>query len=1163
MPGLALTPHRPSCLARTRYTTLAGFIVLLFAFSGCGGGPQSAPAPPPVTENPTPSVSGLSPSSAVVGSSQQIVTIAGSGFLSSSSVSFNGSNHAATLLSAQQLSIALDQNDLATVGSFPVVVTNPAPGGGSSAPAHFQVNAAGLTVNITDLPPGALAKVTVTGPGGVNLTLASSQTITGPAGTYTITAAGVSFGSNRYFATVPTQTAVLPNGGLSTVTVDYFTVIASTTKVLDELGMQSLSLSPDGTALTISVSSALAQSLSPGDILASSPTASAPNGLLVKILTVSQGAGTVTAAIAQATMVEAIAQADFTFTQTFGATNTLTKQGARPLSLEKAREAGIVPRASSLTDSCAGNANTFVVPFAETIGADGTVQQGSLGADAEGIVGISGQLELCPALSIELKWSFLSLNSLTAVATFGEHAQVTVEGQLTSSVAVQKDLTGLGLKTDPVLVVIGDVPFLLEGQVIPFVGLTGEAQGGFYSSAEQDAKAQLGLTYSNGTTTPISSATFAWAPGALSLDQLIGVKGFAGLKLGLLIDGFLLPNIQPDAYLEWTANPQASPWWQLNWGLEGAAGVELQFLDDSAVSLSTPTVMLSQDKIAQAPGPFANSDVSPVLSGTSPSSAAAGSPSITLQLTGSNFVPDSVVQFNATALATTFVDPAHLTALLPANGLTAPGAFSIIASNPDSTGALSGPLSFTITSPQNSIPSLTTVSPATVSVGTFTLSLTGTNFLPTSQVFFGTTQLSTQFVSSTQLTATGTATTSQVGSVLVTVVNPPPGGGTSNSQLVTVVNTSTSSSGSTGILTETVNGQTVDVAYVPQPFQSTIAVVNVDSISPTTALVTTIPLPSGYQPNATAVNPATSVVVVISYGSPVMYLIDAKQNTLLGNFTVPVTAFAGYSGGSCQICGVVIDAASNNAILDTAQGTMLFNLNTNQFGKSFPNLAAENFAYNPNTQTALLPTYDQSSFAGLQTLNLSTGLVAQLSTSVGAEPDSATIDLTTGLAVVPDENTATEYIVNMQQATYSGITFTAPSSSFVVNAPVCAPFWTLASIENVSHLLFLGTEFDGCLGAAPLPASAVPGAPPTPASLTWGRMPNAPDGNSWNNGADPHGIAVFTSVVDGKAYGFLVDSNGPWVAKIDLKGLAGAAPLTNGSPNQVDPTPFVTFLRTQ
>ncbi len=75
----------------------------------------------------------------------------------------------------------------------------------------------------------------------------------------------------------------------------------------------------------------------------------------------------------------------------------------------------------------------------------------------------------------------------------------------------------------------------------------------------------------------------------------------------------------------------------------------------------------------------------------------------------------------------------------------------------------------------NPIPVLTAISPMVISVGPFTLSLTGQYFAPGATVFLGSTALATTVVSSTQLTATGTATNAEVGNVNITVQNPAPG----------------------------------------------------------------------------------------------------------------------------------------------------------------------------------------------------------------------------------------------------------------------------------------------------------------------------------------------------------------------------------------------------
>ena len=75
----------------------------------------------------------------------------------------------------------------------------------------------------------------------------------------------------------------------------------------------------------------------------------------------------------------------------------------------------------------------------------------------------------------------------------------------------------------------------------------------------------------------------------------------------------------------------------------------------------------------------------------------------------------------------------------------------------------------------NPIPVLTSVAPSELKLGAFALTITGAHFAQGATVFFGPIGLTTTYVSSTQLTATGTATTAQIGNNTVTVQNPAPG----------------------------------------------------------------------------------------------------------------------------------------------------------------------------------------------------------------------------------------------------------------------------------------------------------------------------------------------------------------------------------------------------
>jgi uncharacterized protein (DUF1800 family) len=76
---------------------------------------------------------------------------------------------------------------------------------------------------------------------------------------------------------------------------------------------------------------------------------------------------------------------------------------------------------------------------------------------------------------------------------------------------------------------------------------------------------------------------------------------------------------------------------------------------------------------------------------------------------------------------------------------------------------------------QNPVPLITTVSPLTIPVGAFSLTISGAHFAQGATVFFGSAMLTTTWISSTELTATGTATAGEVGNISITVSNPNPG----------------------------------------------------------------------------------------------------------------------------------------------------------------------------------------------------------------------------------------------------------------------------------------------------------------------------------------------------------------------------------------------------
>jgi uncharacterized protein YdgA (DUF945 family) len=181
----------------------------------------------------------------------------------------------------------------------------------------------------------------------------------------------------------------------------------------------------------------------------------------------------------------------------------------------------------------------------------------------------------------------------------------------------------------------------------------------------------------------------------------------------------------------------------------------------------------------------------PATTGLSPSSATAGGPAFTLTVNGSNFVTDSVVQWNGSSRTTTYVSPTELTAAIPAADMAVAGTALVTVFNPAPGGGVSNAQTFTITVSDNPIPTISSLSPSSATAGgaAFTLTVNGSDFVSDSVIRWNGTDRTTTYVSATQVTAAITSEDiAAAGTASVTVFNPAPGGGTSNAQTFTINN---------------------------------------------------------------------------------------------------------------------------------------------------------------------------------------------------------------------------------------------------------------------------------------------------------------------------------------------------------------------------------------
>jgi 6-phosphogluconolactonase (cycloisomerase 2 family) len=169
-------------------------------------------------------------------------------------------------------------------------------------------------------------------------------------------------------------------------------------------------------------------------------------------------------------------------------------------------------------------------------------------------------------------------------------------------------------------------------------------------------------------------------------------------------------------------------------------------------------------------------NTTPVVTSISPTSATAGAPAFTLAVNGTGFVQGSQVTFNLNNVATTFVNSSQLTAAIPASAIAVAGNPYVIVNNPD--GFASAQINFAVSNPQ---PVAGSINPPSLPVGSnaLTLNVVGSGFEPGSVVLVSGSPRATTFESSTLLQAALLpGDLAQGGTLLVTVMNPAPGGGT-------------------------------------------------------------------------------------------------------------------------------------------------------------------------------------------------------------------------------------------------------------------------------------------------------------------------------------------------------------------------------------------------
>lgn len=844
-------------------------------------------APPP---NPVPTITSLDPASVGIGSGTFTLTVNGTGFVAASVVQFNGANRPTTFVSDKKLTAQLSAADVATAGSATIRVVSPEPGGGASN--EFTLPIVNPVPAITSLVPSVVAR----GSSGFTLTVNGTGFVQGAQ----IAVNGVkrltSFDSNTQLSTQINASEVANLGSLSIQVVNPLPGGGASNAV----------------ALPIRDRNPLPRlnGLSPDTVLAGGPAFTlvlTGTGFGADSVVRVNGADRTTNFVSETTLAAQITAADIAVgaALTINVFNPLPGGGmSNPLTLNVNNP---VPRITSVSPDvvAAGGAEFMLLVNGVNFVSTSVVRFNG--------VPVPTTFVTSSQLTAQIPAAVIATGGVAMVVVFNPPPAGGTSNAVNFSITNPTPvITGI----NPTQVVAGSGPVTLVvsgGGFVPgsIVRVNNADRQTTFINGNQLSATVTEADIANGGTLTITVLNTAPGGGtsngvmlqvnnpAPELTQLVPNSiaiGSGAFTLKINGNGFV-----PSSVVQWNGAPRPTTF---------VSATQVTIPVSASEISSLGTVMITV--INPAPGGgtsnpqlfrIVTTNPLPFLLGLSPSSAVAGSGGFTLTVNGENFVPNSVVNWNGSPRPTTFVSSIELSAQITAADVASQGVATVKVVNPPPGGGTSEILTFAI-NPPNPVPVLTGLVPTIIAAGSpaFTLTVNGSKFVPGSAVQVNGSLRPTVFGSATQLFAQlSAADVANVGTVAITVVNPTPGGGTSNSLALTIgaagnpVPAITSLNPPVGVVgdssfTLTVNGtnfvpgavvlfngNVLSTSFV-SPTQLTAIVTDGDVANPGTADVTVYnPGPGGGTSNIVPFPIAAVNCQVICFQSPLYYVININR----------------------------------------------------------------------------------------------------------------------------------------------------------------------------------------------------------------------------------------------------------------------------------------------
>ena len=738
----------------------------------------------PSSTNPVPAVASISPSSRTAGGAAFTLLVNGSGFVSTSTVRWNGGLRPTTFLSTSALTAQIAAGDIASPSTALVTVFNAGPGGGLSNASTFTVTAAPNPVpSIAAIAPssatagGAAFTLLVNGSGYVST---STVRWNGSLRPTTFLSAGALSAQIAAGDIASTGTALVtvfnagPGGGLSNAST--FTVTAVPNPVPAVAAINPSTAAAGGAAFTLQVLG---------------------SGFISTSTVLWRGAGRPTTFIDSGTLTAQIAAGD------------LASTGTVQVTVFNAGPGGGLSNASTFTITAVPNpvpAIAAIAPSSATAGGAGFTLQ----VFGSGFVSTSTVL-----------WSgagrpttFVDSGTLSAQIAAGD-----IASSGTVSVTVFNAGPGGGLSNASSFTIVNPAPVLAtlapSSATVGGAGFTLRVFGSGFVSTSTVLWSGAGRPTTfvdTGTLTALIAAGDLASTGTVLVTVFNagpggGLSNASSFTIGEPVPALaaLAPSSATVGGTDFTLQVFGSGFISTSTILWSGAARTTIFIDSGTLSAqiaagdiaSTGTALVtvfnagpggglsnaSTFTITGAPNP------APAIAAIAPSSATAGGAGFTLQVFGSGFVSTSTVLWSGAGRPTTFVDTGTLTAQIAAGDIASTGTVLVTVFDAGPGGGLSNVSSFTIVNP---VPAVAALAPSSAAAGgaAFTLQVLGSGFVSTSTALWNGAGRATTFISTGTLSVLiSSGDIISTGTALVTVFNPGPGGGLSNVSSFTVVAT--------------------------------------------------------------------------------------------------------------------------------------------------------------------------------------------------------------------------------------------------------------------------------------------------------------------------------------------------------------------------------------